>query len=905
MPLNLASPGIVVREVDLTVGRVDPTSNQIGAIVAPFAQGPIDVPTLVENENDLVNIFGKPYEIDKHYESWMTASSFLAYGGPLRVVRADDTAFRNAYSGSASAPKIKSVDHYTELGYDENPISGVTVAARNSGSWANGIRIGIIDAKADQILTLNNVTNISVGAGISQAVPSGTIVSTAGAGTTSVLDGYYKGIVTEVDATNSKVGVKILTHVSSANVETSVDYTPNGSYRFNANTDNSVTVDFPNSGAGSTSINASRGKLGTSAVSISAGTAVTAYSLSSSLTLDMPGGSSLSASGNEVGIATAGISTGTGNFLVIGNEILSLETAAIGSGKFTGVVRGGEGTSGAVHSDGSSVSYVKKFDATNGVATVSETINSSATNIGLTTTRAGLSTIFTAGGFARVGDEFVSVTEFLDGGSTEKTATGRVDWFDQQTLTIGTVSTGAGSVDKTIKWNTIAERPSTSSYAEARGSRFDEVHVVVIDGDGKITGNTGTILEKHLSLSKAKDAEFSVGSPSYWRKYIKSGSEYIFGGGAPAGIVTTGFSSGYTGFSDGGWDQNAEDSSNGPVIFDAIGNHNITLAGGLNYGGNTGLDDAGSLDASLANVVSGYGLLENNDLYDVDFLLMGSGRFDKFQTQALANKLIAVAGLRQDSIAFISPNRTSLLNDTSDGTATTINSDSDITDNLVDFYSGVNSSSYAVFDSGYKYMYDRFNDVFRYIPLNGDIAGICARNDIDNFPWFSPAGTVRGTILNSVKLAYNPSKIQRDILYSNRINPVIFSPGAGNVLFGDKTGLAKASAFDRINVRRLFIYLEDAIQAAARDQLFEFNDEITRTNFVNIVEPFLRDVQGKRGIIDYVVICDETNNTAAVIDNNEFVADIFIKPARSINFIGLTFVATRTGVSFEEIVGNV
>jgi len=267
--------------------------------------------------------------------------------------------------------------------------------------------------------------------------------------------------------------------------------------------------------------------------------------------------------------------------------------------------------------------------------------------------------------------------------------------------------------------------------------------------------------------------------------------------------------------------------------------------------------------------------------------------------------LIAVAGSRQDSIAFISPNRTSLLNDTSDGTATTINSDSVITDNLVDFYSGVNSSSYAVFDSGYKYMYDRFNDVFRYIPLNGDIAGICARNDIDNFPWFSPAGTVRGTILNSVKLAYNPSKLQRDILYSNRINPVIFSPGAGNILFGDKTALAKASAFDRINVRRLFIYIEDAIQAAARDQLFEFNDEITRTNFVNIVEPFLRDVQGKRGIIDYVVICDETNNTAAVIDNNEFVADIFIKPARSINFIGLTFVATRTGVSFEEIVGNV
>ena len=202
-------------------------------------------------------------------------------------------------------------------------------------------------------------------------------------------------------------------------------------------------------------------------------------------------------------------------------------------------------------------------------------------------------------------------------------------------------------------------------------------------------------------------------------------------------------------------------------------------------------------------------------------------------------------------------------------------------------------------------MIDRFTDTFRYVPLNGDIAGTCARNDINNFPWFSPAGTARGVILNAVKLAYTPNQTQRDVLYSNRINPVIFSPGAGIVLFGDKTGFGKSSAFDRINVRRLFIFLEEAISAAAKDQLFEFNDEITRTNFVNIVEPFLRDVQSKRGIFDFRVVCDETNNTAAIIDNNEFIADIFIKPARSINFIGLTFVATRTGISFDEVIGTV
>jgi len=283
---------------------------------------------------------------------------------------------------------------------------------------------------------------------------------------------------------------------------------------------------------------------------------------------------------------------------------------------------------------------------------------------------------------------------------------------------------------------------------------------------------------------------------------------------------------------------------------------------------------------------------------------MGSANYAKESAQALANKIITVAETRKDAVAFISPYRQAFLVDNTVG-AVTVNDDDTITSNVISFYSPVTSSTYAIFDSGYKYMFDRFNNTFRYVPLNGDIAGTCARNDINQFPWFSPAGTSRGTILNAVKLAYNPSKVQRDKLYSNRVNPVIFSPGAGIILFGDKTGYGKSSAFDRINVRRLFIYLENAISSAAKDQLFEFNDEITRTNFVNIIEPFLRDVQSKRGIFDYVVICDETNNTAAIIDASEFVADIYIKPARSINFIGLTFIATRTGVAFEEVIGSV
>lgn len=473
--------------------------------------------------------------------------------------------------------------------------------------------------------------------------------------------------------------------------------------------------------------------------------------------------------------------------------------------------------------------------------------------------------------------------------------TAQADWFDQQSLTLTSSST--------VKWNQLADRPGTSEYAAARGSRFDEVHVVVVDGDGDITGNSGTVLEKHLSLSKAKDAEFSLGSPSYWRKYIANGSPNIFAGSAPAGIVTTGFVSGGTGFdpeTDVSWDQNAEG-----ITFAATGNSNNTLGGGWNYDGAGNIENDGALSSGLDGLVTGYGLFENTEKYNVDFILMGSAGYGKEEAQALANKCIAVAETRKDAVAFISPYRGAAITDTSDDRAVNINSDETITENVISFYSPITSTTYGIFDSGYKYMFDRFANTFRYVPLNGDIAGLCARNDANNFPWFSPAGTNRGGILNAVKLAYTPSKAQRDRLYSNRVNPVIFSPGAGIVLFGDKTGFGKSSAFDRINVRRLFIYLEDAISAAARDQLFEFNDEITRTNFVNIVEPFLRDVQAKRGIFDFVVICDETNNTAAIIDNNEFVADIFIKPARSINFIGLTFVATRTGVSFDEVIGNV
>ena len=801
MPLNLASPGLVVREVDLTIGRVDTATTKAGAIVAPFQKGPVNEPTTIENEQDLIDNFGEPLDIDRHYEYWLTASSYLSYGGILSVVRSDDDDLQNATDDGSPEIKILSTQDYNNKGYDLNALSNTVIAARNPGSWANDLKVSIIDSKADQILS--------------------------GINTSQVVN--FTAAITNRSAT-VHVGSATTIGISTASISVGQvvrgDVIPEGT---------TVTA-IPNVGI---------------------------VSLSSPTT-------------NSEGPITTVLDFGA-------NAVVS-SALAVGMGvtqTMDGKVIAGSGTTAAA--DG----FLKGMITEIGNSQISVKILEHTTAAGVTTTRDytpnGTYAFIAAG---TVG--FTTAGQSVSFGST--TYSSRVDWFDQQEITLS---------NSTIKWNTLAERPGTSSYASSRSSRFDEVHVVVIDDKGTVTGNAGTILEKHLGLSKATDAEFSAGSPSYWRKYIYTNSNQIFALGAPAGITTTSFNFGtFNTASDNGWDQKAQG-----ISFAGSGVVTATLTGGKNYNGQTGIQTAGAMSASLGGITAGYDLFENKEEFDIDFLLMGSANYPEHEAQAIANKLISIAEIRKDVVAFISPNRGSFLGGS--GGTTTLLSAADITDNVTGFYAPITSSTYAVFDSGYKYMFDRFSDTFRYVPLNGDIAGTCARNDINNFPWFSPAGTARGGILNAVKLAYTPNQTQRDILYSNRINPVIFSPGAGIVLFGDKTGFGKASAFDRINVRRLFIFIEEAISAAARDQLFEFNDEITRTNFVNIVEPFLRDVQSKRGIFDFRVVCDETNNTAAIIDNNEFVADIFIKPARSINFIGLTFVATRTGISFDEVIGTV
>ena len=722
------SPGVLVRELDLTVGRVENVVDTTGALAGPFRLGPVEEPIRITSQQQYIDTFGKPISTDRQYEYWMTGSEFLSYGGVLSVTRVDGTTLNNANAGtdeaSSSSLKIKNFDDY-EASYSES--TEYYYAARNPGTWGNGIKVCQIDAQADQRLTINTANpagaGVTIGFGVTMAIDT----TIPGSGTTSTFSGYLKGIITGINTISdgsSTIDVKVVSRVEQSGTGTTVtniDYEPNN-----------LGASFPSSGT----------------ISI--------------------------------------VNTGTD-----ASPVASATTAV----------------------------------------------------------------------------------------------TAQVDWYDQQTL---------GLTNSTVLWKSIAPRPRTSNYAATRGGRFDTMNIAIVDDNGGITGAEGNILEKYNGVSKAADATFDAANPvrSYYKKYISNNSSYIFVGDNPSvdadtthGTVPTasGFSANYTAntSSSGLWGQNAESK-----VFSGLGAVTYSLAGGVDYSAN------GGMTATLGNLKTAYELYSNKDEEQVDFLLMGPSCSTELESQAKANLLISLANSRKDCLAVISPHRANVVNVTSSATQTT---------NVVRFFSALTSSSFAVFDSGYKYVYDRFNDEFRYLPCNGDVAGIMVRTGINSFPWFSPAGSQRGALNNAVKLAYNPSKDQRDTLYSARINPIV-SQGSGPILFGDKTGLSYASAFDRINVRRLFIAVETALESAAQSQLFEINDSDTRDNFVNIVTPFLRDIQANRGIENFKVVCDSSNNTPSVIDNNEFRADIFIQPTRSINYINLTFVATRSGITFSESV---
>ena len=732
------SPGVLVREVDLTVGRAENVLDNIGAIAGPFAIGPVDEATDIQTEQQLIDTFGKPISTDAQYEYWMSASNYLSYGGVLKVVRTDDTNLNNANAGvgiaSTTSLKINNYDDYQQNHKETD--NTFTYAAKNPGTWGNGLKVCYIDDFADQIVGIATTSLEGIGAEVGFGVTaslSGAVIP--GSGTTSEFTGFLKGIITglstDANGNSSTLDIKVVSRVETVgggSTETKIDYAE--------------------------------------------GTDFAAFGTSVALNIV-----------NNSGVNTTGV---------------------------------------------------------------------------------------------------------LAAALTPATA---IDWYDQQTL---------GLTNSTLFWKSLAPRPISSNYVTSRNGKNDGIHVAVVDDTGSITGIKGNLIESHLNMSKAGDAisDYNAPTKNYYKDYIADFSANVYAGyNLSSGITTSGgstcvprasgFSTDFTAITtaDGLFGLDAQD-----VTFSVLGNKTFTLGGGVDYSA------TGGMKAELSNIITSYGLFQNKDEIQVDYLIMGPGCVGESDSQAKANYIISLANARKDCVAVVGPHRANLINITNTTTQT---------NNLINYFSPLTSSSYAIFDSGYKYQYDRFNNIFRYVPCNADVAGLMTRTNLVAFPWFSPAGQQRGVINNAIKLAYNPTKAQRDKLYPNRINSFITTPGIGTLLFGDKTALGYASAFDRINVRRLFLTVEQALERAAQAQLFELNDELTRANFRNIVEPYLRDVEAKRGLYGFLVVCDATNNTPDVIDNNEFRADIFLKPARSINYVTLTFVATRTGVSFEEVVGRV
>ena len=886
------SPGVVVTEQDRTT--VVPTvATTAGGFAGAFQWGPVEQVTTVDSETNLVTAFGKPNDTTAGY--FFTAANFLSYGNNLKVVRVVDKGVaRNAVTrptGIVTGVNIPA-NNTTDSIYFTSTANLTALFDQDEFVVTQATGTPVLNTSNGKVTSLtvsstgfgyNTAPTVSfVGGSPSSTATATAILSSGQISNIFVLDGgnnyttLSNVVIQNQFSTSAQANLVVRFKMRDANISViGSDYDANANIVFSGNIEatgvhatanlvitngniTGVTIVTQGNGyigAPNVTINRNSANTGTNATVV----ANVAYGYIDSITIDNPG--------------VAGYDF-IPNVTINKNNLLGGTNAAVQARISAFVSTLTLTANGYGYVSTPSVLIVPATDDLNYItsnvaanATVKYPLQSvTITNAGSGyTSNANVvsileSNVSVLNAFSNISlappviiNDENFILNYSSGGLTFGEFAARYPGALGNSIKVSMADSATYST--WLYKSQFNGTPGTSAYVSEKSGSNDELHILVIDEDGSWSGTAGTILEKYAYVSKASDAKNSDGSTNYYKNIINNQSEYIWSLDHPLTATS--------------WGAEAKSTAFGSLA----ANVTTTLSGGVSGD-----------SVSTGNVSTGYALFSNDELYDIGLIPMGP------TTEVSAvNAVIAIAESRRDAVVFASPPYADIVNTTGQA------------DNIVTYRNQLTSSSYAVLDTGWKYQYDRYNDKYRYVPLNGDIAGLAVRTDLISDPWFSPAGYNRGVVKNLVKLAYSPSKTDRDTLYKSGINPVVTFPGQGTLLFGDKTLLARPSAFDRINVRRLFIVLEKSIATAAKFQLFEFNDPFTRNQFKNIVEPFLRDVQGRRGITDFRVVCDETNNTPAVIDRNEFTADIYIKPSRAINFIQLNFIATRSGISFEEV----
>lgn len=843
------SPGIILKERDITTATIVGAQALTGALATTFTKGPVDRITSISSQREFIDTFGLP--VEQNAEDWFVASEFLNYGGRLAVVRALTEGLRTSSSSGAADFIVK-----TELDWLGNNYAEL-FAARTPGKWGNSVQVVVVDRGADQYIELAS-------APVNVDTTPGTLWSFSNGNTGYVLSwdplefkaaivlNDPQNLLDATDKLNDGDTIRTLpTDGITTNVTTQTARTP-GIYNYTEPTNGAeLTITVANGSDGSFAVAAPlAGRSGgdtdiTLADGVYTDVASTSNGGGTLATFNVTRDSSGAVITVAVNDAGSGYAVG---------DIVTIAAADIGGGATT---------------DLEIVVQVGDLAVLGGAVTIDLTDGGDGYSVGDTFVIPAAS----IGGGSNV---TVTVSAVSSTSTTDIAISTAYDWYNNTSISVGELQ---------VPLNSLGVRPGTSQFAADRGISYDELTIAVIDVDGKVSGTVANVVERINSLSKLSDGRSTENGIVYYKTVINDQSKYIFTG---TNNVTTVINS-----TDGpfvSWNETTDE------IIEGGAGTKFAICGVASYTLSAGADD---YIYNAAEIVDAYELFSSSDETELDFLLMGGSMGQEDDTKSKASKLVQIASARKDCIAFISPHKGNQI-----GTGGVSLSAAQQKEKTINFFRNLTSTSYAIFDSGYKYLYDRFNDRYRYIPCNGDVAGLCVSTSAQLADWYSPAGVARGSLRNAIKLAYNPSAADRDDLYTNRINPITTLPGTGITLFGDKTALASTSAFDRINVRRLFLNIERRVKKLASGVLFEQNDVLTRSSFSSAVNSYLAEVQAKRGVTDFLVVCDESNNTPDVIDRNEFVAEIFIKAARSINFVNITFTATKTGVSFSEVVGR-